>query len=197
MRKAKSKPVEEPEPSPEERLHFLLDFIRTDISTLRPGDWLNLRVDFARYICPEAYRASDLQEVVQEWHRAVRAGLDALWRDRSWHLTQPLEQKLVHLQQQRSGVLLRVYGRPSLQVAAMSAAVDLIVAWYPQLRRCKQCQAWFLPRHGRQLFHDPACSVEARWKRFAPKRERDYHAEYARRVKRAAPGAKPQRRGAK
>ena len=61
-------------------------------------------------------------------------------------------------------------------------------AGFPELtqERCRGCSQRFSPGHGKQQYHDPACAARASWKRFAPKRKRDYHAEYVQRVKRAA-----------
>lgn len=63
----------------------------------------------------------------------------------------------------------------------MALAVDLFVRWWPQLRRCehKPCNAWFLPTHGRQRYHDSRCAGKARYQRFKP--TRDYKTEYSRR----------------
>ena len=63
----------------------------------------------------------------------------------------------------------------------LASAADLFVRWWPQLRRCKHtpCQAWFLPTHGRQRYHDARCAAKARYERFKPKR--GYKTEYSRR----------------
>lgn len=55
------------------------------------------------------------------------------------------------------------------------AAEALLIEFWP-LRRCKYegCQAWFLPRHGRQRYHTPSC----RQQKFSSTRQRDYKAEY-------------------
>ena len=39
----------------------------------------------------------------------------------------------------------------------LASAVDLFVRRWPKLRRCehKPCEAWCLPTHGRQRYHDP------------------------------------------
>lgn len=69
----------------------------------------------------------------------------------------------------------------TFQAVFLATATDLLVRWWPELRRCKyeKCRALFLPAHGRQRYHDPSCSAAKRQKRYQPKR--DYAAEYERR----------------
>ncbi|MGH9322584.1 MAG: hypothetical protein ACRD3V_22200 [Vicinamibacteria bacterium] len=132
----------------------------------------------------------------------VRAGMDALettgvWRPFSERNLEPPEW---FLERREDGTLGRRYpGRiTSVFLAAVS---DLLEKWWPELRRCerKECRAWFLPQHGRQVYHDSNCSYQVRWAKFAKKRKRDYHGEYEKRVKRevgrgAIPGRHPNRR---
>jgi hypothetical protein len=188
-----------PEPTPRERILWLLGFLRRDADALRPGEWLDLQQDVQRHVWPQMdLREPTFNEAVREWHHELRRGLDELEAGGQWTFHPPLDRSLTHLRLQRhlDGWLLPVYERPTLRSALMTAAVDLVVHWWPQLRRCKRdsCRAWFLPKHGRQRYHEAACSFQARWNKFASTHKRDYHAEYAQRVKRVAPGAKPQRR---
>lgn len=83
------------------------------------------------------------------------------------------------------------YFEGDLSSVLLATAANLLMRWWPELRRCAHCDTLFMPSHGRQQYHAPACSSNARWKKFALTRQRDYHAEYKRRVK----GGKPQRRG--
>ena len=184
------------EPSARERVLWLLALLRRDVEELRPGEWLDLREDVRRYLWDRHYGAPEFNSAVREWHPEARRALEALWADRQWTLRLPLQRVLTHLRVQSSGAVLTVYKPLGLADGLLSATLDLLVSWFPKLRRCRHCETWFLPRHGRQQFHDPTCSARARWRRFAPTRTRDYHAEYAKRLKRAAPGAKPRRRRA-
>ena len=67
------------------------------------------------------------------------------------------------------------------RTSTVASAADVLVRWWPELRRCKHepCGVWFLPTHGRQCYHDARCASAARYQRFKP--TRNYKAEYARR----------------
>ncbi|HVO13318.1 MAG TPA: hypothetical protein VMX54_21435 [Vicinamibacteria bacterium] len=181
------------EPAARDRLAWLLSFLQRDTDALRPGDWLNAVSEAAVYL---GWQMSwpNFEEAARGLQRELRQGLEALAADGRWDVRPPLARTLTHLQQQPDGTARLVYARLDPPEALRSAAVELVAQWYPQLRRCRHCQAWFLPRHGRQQYHDATCAAQDRWSRFAPRRKRDYHLEYRRRVKRAAPGANPQRR---
>ena len=82
----------------------------------------------------------------------------------------------------------------------LACSANLLVRWWPKLRRChyESCRALFLPRDGRQCYHVPACSAKRRQERFWEGRDRNYNAEYEKRVKREfGPGATPQHRNKK
>lgn len=82
------------------------------------------------------------------------------------------------------GTVSRLYKGDPMRLILASAA-DLLARWWPELRECKyeECRALFLPRDGRQRYHDPECSRQRRWKEFEPKRKgkRDYAAEHKQR----------------
>lgn len=80
------------------------------------------------------------------------------------------------------GTVSRRYVAP-LRQAFVAVAADLIQEYWPLLRRCKDepCGTLFLPSHGAQNYHEPACSQRTRSKKFEPKRKlkkRDNHEEY-------------------
>jgi len=189
------------EPTDRDRIVWLLGFLQRDVAALRPGEWLDLRTDAQQYLRPvmsypgpEPGSAPEFEDVMTALHGELLAGLTSIADNHCWTLATPLARVLVHFQQQRDNRLLPVYEPPTLADGLRSATIDLVTRWFPQLRRCKRCGAWFLPRHGRQVFHDFACASQARWAKFAPRRQRDYHAEYVKRMKRVMPGAKPERR---
>ena len=129
----------------------------------------------------------------------LRGGLDAFETKGQWSpfkLKAPVEAPHWFFEQRGDGTIGRSYtGKPS--TITIATAADLLAEWWPQLRRCKyeQCREWFLPRHGRQRYHDPACSHHFRQAAFTSKHPRDYHAEYVKRVTReVGKGATPQLR---
>ena len=178
---------------------------------MRRGELLDLRDDAYLFINEAGNQQRTtvedlyLEETSDDWaadfladvQHDLRQGFDRLHSVGNWHPFGGLEDPAPHwvLWRLDDGTLVRRYAGVT-KLIFMAAAADLLVDWWPKLRRCKHevCRTWFLPRHGRQIYHDARCSQQARWKNFAPKRTRDYHAEYARRVERDSPGAKPKRR---
>jgi hypothetical protein len=120
----------------------------------------------------------------------LRTGAIALERPGTW---QPfaLEQAAPHwsLERREDGTIRRTY-MGDCRTITLASAVDLFVRSWPQLRRCEHqsCEAWFLPTHGRQRYHDARCAGQARYERFKPKR--DYKSEYARRYDSTRPSAR-------
>ena len=122
--------------------------------------------------------ARDLMARVQD---QLRAGIDALLQTGTW---QPFgsEGPAPHwsLERRPDGTIGRSY-MGAWNTITLASASDLLARWWLELRRCEHehCRAWFLPAHGRQKYHRPRCSAEARYLRFKPKR--NYKDEYARR----------------
>lgn len=86
------------------------------------------------------------------------------------------------IRQAEDGALVRIYSGLDTVDLIIAAAVDVLMRWWPQLRRCRRCQALFLPQHGRQSYHDATCSWRARYEKF--KKKRDYDKEKLRRYER-------------
>ena len=84
-------------------------------------------------------------------------------------------------ERQADGTIARRYEGP-LGTVLLASAADLLVAWWPQLRRCEheECAALFLPDHGRQHYHVPACRQAA----YRNRNKRDYSEEHEERVRR-------------
>ena len=63
----------------------------------------------------------------------------------------------------------------------LASAVDLLIESWPQLRRCEHegCRSLFLPEHGRQHYHAPACRQAAY--RLRNKGKRDHSGEHRKR----------------
>lgn len=198
-----------PDRSDRERILWLLGFLRRDLAALRPGELLDLRNDVFPYLHsgdfatltdfdadelralgPIPPRHSNdasrkiigaVRDLMAGLQGQLRAGIDTLLETGAW---QPfrLDRPAPHWSLERcpDGSIRRSYmGRWS--TITIASAADLVVRWWPQLRRCHNatCRAWFLPRHGRQQYHDTRCSNETRYQRFKP--TRDYKTEYSRR----------------
>ena len=82
----------------------------------------------------------------------------------------------------------------------VALAADLFDQWWKKLRLCEygQCGVWFLPNHGRQIYHTHQCSQQARSEKHVAsgkKKKRDYHEEYKARVqKKLGAKVRPSRR---
>jgi hypothetical protein len=198
-----------PERSDRERIVWLLAFLRRDVAALPPGDLLALRNDVFPYLHyadqatvtvidpdelhafgPVPPRRADMnaEQVISAacnlmagLQGQLLAGIDQLQQAGVWQpfgLQGPAPPW--SLERRPDGTIRRAY-LGAWRTITLASAIDLLVRWWPQLRRCEHgpCSAWFLPTHGRQRYHDPRCSGAARYQRFKP--TRNYKNEYARR----------------
>lgn len=116
----------------------------------------------------------------------LRAGVEALDATDLWVLTvEPEKRPTTVLELYPDGQVVRRFSGRFEEVFLQSAA-DLLARWWPELRRCKyeRCGAWFLPRHGRQLYHDAPCSAVRRQETWRAEHGRDYQAEHKKRAER-------------
>ena len=212
-------------PSSRERVLWLLRFLQQDLATMTAGQRMDFSSQARRYLhdpaavdttAPDVYTAALAKQKgepvpeppvpLEQLHAELTQGLSTLnTPGLAWVLNKAprvVVERAVESEDDRAGQahrlgrLVRRYRADPLTLLTVSAA-DLLIEWSPHLRRCQRdtCGALFLPRHGRQKFHDPACAFRSRWAKYASKRTRDYHDEYARRVKKVVgPGARPQRR---
>ena len=197
------------ERSDRECILWLLEFLRCDVTVLRPGELLDLRNDVFPYLhyenlatvtvfdahelralgpVPPRRAKMDSHQVIEAardlmsgLQGQLRAGVDVLQHGGAWQPF-PLKRPAPHwsLERRADGTVRRSY-LGAWTTITLASAVDLFVRWWPQLRRCEHtpCRAWFLPTHGRQRYHDARCAAKARYQRFKP--TRDYKTEYARR----------------
>lgn len=220
------------EPTSEERVHWLLDFLPLDVGSLRVGGLLDTSADVIAYLVdprlefpqenPDADTILFFRDAPPDGTRVRRAGRRTARTDTAAkgqeHITEadvfvlqrPLLQELqaqllrgmhtladggdwspfgVASEQPQSlirrledGTLCRSHVAGPLLPILLSAAVDLLLQWWPKIRRCRlaSCGRFFLPSDGHQVFHDPKCSAAARWSRYSPKR--DHKKELIRRV---------------
>ena len=204
---ATGKPAQEG--SDRERLLWLLEFLRRDIATLRPGELLDLRNDVFPYLHeatlatltvheralkPARAEHSDpivglARDLLARVQRELRAGVDALQQTGSWQpfgLTPDRPGPQWSLEKRPDGTVVRAY-LGDWKTITLAAATDLLAQWWSELRRCAYapCSVLFLPEEGRQIYHDKKCSALARWHRLPP---RDHQKEKERRILRNGPG---------
>ncbi len=198
-----------PRPTDRQRIAWLLDFLRQDLAVTRPGALFDLRNDAIRYLQhaddglvdartkewravlgplswmaqeEEPHAAAFARERLTDIQARLWEGTSALSQGRYW---QPFSREQPvpgwTLRPTEDGAVVRIFDGDVTNVI-IASAVDLLMRWWTQLRRCKHCQGLFLPRHGRQWYHDAQCSWKARYARFKPKR--DYVKEEQRRAAR-------------
>jgi hypothetical protein len=168
------------------RLDWLLAFARRDLSDTTPDRLEQVSIDVARNILRwtvtrDSQESAALQPWVRWFQEEIEGGLTILEAGGQWR---PFDKQAVApprpmLKVQR-GSLVRTYvGSPRDQL--LVNAMDLLVAGWRKVRRCAHCDNRFVATDPRQHYCSPEHSRRARWEKFAPHRERDYHAEYERR----------------
>lgn len=171
----------------EERLHFAIQFARTDLTLNRPGDWLNIRDDFKEFLGRG-----------KSGKRALKAvdfgGLDAHCRENPDELS---EAQLIQAQEAMLNLLSPFaggsgnYQPPEIKLKYMvfklgetsfvavlgnfqSCVIAILVSLIsstppPPIKVCPDCGRLFY-RVGKQIFCDRQCTNRAMTKR---KRSRD------------------------
>ena len=140
-----------------ERITWLLSFLRRDVESLRPGEVLDLRADFGRYLY--AAFESDDSVYLADLQQDLLAGLAQRTDPGTWDPFGP----------GRSAPAYIYYGLGDGNVSvrkptgdwdtvAYAAAADLVMEWFPQLRRCEleECRAnWVTCGHPKMLAEHP------------------------------------------
>ena len=196
------------------RLLWLLDFLSRDIAALRTGELLDLRDDIIAfclslnssvgainvmskrdrqdmYLLAGTFEkghdrlVEKLRDLLGELQSSILNGVSQLRSGEVWSPFEVGKGPEWELQLRKDGTVRRKFSS-ELRQGFLASAADLLSRWWPALRRCahEPCGALFLPRHGRQKYHDPGCSQRTRWANFAPTRKRNYRKEYDDRVKR-------------
>lgn len=190
----------------ETRVRTLLTFLQNDVATLRQGALLDVAEDLSRVLgepgdetfpdftddlnASEDVPFEQLAEIPRAsllvFQNTLRDGMRRLYAGNAWSPL-PLPVELRPTYQVVGGVLVRRY-EGLYEHAVMAHAMDLLVQFWPQIRRCERrdCGKFFLPSHGRQRHHDPSCSNIERSRRYVKKR--DYTKEKERRVLKTGPG---------
>jgi hypothetical protein len=209
MKTKRTPPAPPSVPPDRERINWLLEFLRRDLTALRAGERLDLRDDMNRLLAyrdpassmpsepPDGYAfalaklkgAPDISwpdSLVLEVQTKLTAGIALLEAGRPW---KPFD-KAQHpvFTRRADNTIARQYQGGSYGTVMLASALDLLVQWWPQLRRCAYppCHVLFLPEEGRQKYHDKKCSANARWHKFAPKR--NHQVEKERRILGNGPG---------
>lgn len=179
-----------PNPTFEDRVDWLLKFLRTDLAALRPGERIDLETDVVRFLRdpaslvpgppPDPYRLAPERDPLQITEDALLGRLQAVLKEGVERLSTPGLRWVVPFDKiprwvfevEDDGTIARRY-EGGLATVLLASAADLLVAAWPSLRRCayEECQVLFKPSHGLQHYHSPNCSGLARWERFAPKRD--------------------------
>ena len=133
-----------------DELHALFPW---DFSRAQQGVQKSVRSDPSRpVIAATRELATDLQGRLREGVAALEA--DGRWQP--FATNKPAPHWSIH--RRPDGTFERRYaGRQS--TVFLASSIDCLLEWWPELRRChhEPCNALFLPRHGRQRYHAPAC----------------------------------------
>jgi hypothetical protein len=203
-------------------IKWLLAFLQLDLPSLSQGDQLNLAEDVLRHLRPGGAKqhiaGTTLSSedpvrrdvLLRNLQAALVNGINWMERLGYW---EPFEERRVVDHGEAEAFIggaapgiwfvsgadgsIERYFKGELSAVLLARAADILMSWWPRLRRCKrqECGAFFLPNDRRQQFHDPKCSQKIRWHRFASTRVRDHHQEYARKFKgRAKPRRREQRK---
>src|SRR5688572_18874001 len=186
----------QPVPADEERIDWLVDFLQRDLTTLRPGERLDLHDDWAGLLAfhdpaidlaavtpPDGYAyalaklkgAPDVEyfdALALEVQATLKAGVARLEAGQQW---EPFKKPLIPVFEVDADRVVRRRYHGTYAAIMLASAVDLLVAWWPQLRRCKYsaCGRLFRPKENRHVYHDPKCVKLAGWHR-RPKAPRNY-----------------------
>lgn len=189
------------------RLRFLLEFTRLDLAScsLKQLSLLVVKVFTfwtSEQAAPHFTRGEDRAltalndgqpgaalAVLEVLQKEVQEGLRLLSEGETWRM--PRAPRTWRLELHGTTVVRRYEG-PFSEIFLASAA-DLLVAGWADIRRCGECQEWFLPVVKQTRYCGRRC-VNRHRNRDRPRRERDYKLEHARRVARKLPGAKVRHR---
>ena len=184
--------------SPEAYLRWFSTFLRTDFSTLTPGQLHGMRVDAEAFARLELVTASSIGELpdlalLETLQRDVQQGIQRL-RDGEWFL---LEEGIGYGIAQIGDHIMKGCRRGTFEDAFRASAMDVVEAFWDRLPVCPRCRTTFL-KIGKQKYCSPICASRAHWEAFKTRhRVRNHHREYKRRVQKrlgAKVTIKPRRR---
>ena len=176
----------------EDRLRFAIRFARTNLENRRPGDWLNLRDDFNRYLGRkgEGYTLADVggllamslenpDDISKEQLTEVQAAIKQLFSIFAGGTGSTVAVSLNYSVLKLAGVPV-VQVRGNFKDCVVAILVNLLASYPPApIAICPDCGRLFY-RVGKQKFCDRQCTNRAMTRR---KRERDKAKETKARAK--------------
>ena len=190
---------------------WFFDFLRTDLTTLTPGQRLGMRADAQAFLGPAFVEGTMPAEGVENMpaladeslhpvHREARAVIQAqlptvetlqqlqhearagIQRVRKGDWWE-LEHAISHGIHRLGNHIVRIPRRGTFRELFLAAAMDTVQTCWPDLRPCPRCDEIFL-KVGKQKYCSPTCATRSHWDAFKGRRsDRNHHKEYERRTK--------------
>ncbi len=174
-------------PTRDARIKWLLDFLRTDCTSLTKTQVQSLNKEVIEFVDvgptgaiftppPGALTRPALGRLAT----SVQNGIVALETGHRWELDRPVKTALV----QWGKTITTSYIQGSLTTLFRAAAMAVVQDAWPTLHRCPQCAELFR-KVGKQRYCSGACSQRYRWQKFIGNgRTRDYRREREQAAKR-------------
>ena len=126
---------------------------------------------------------TDARKRLEGLQDRLRAGLASIEAADAWPLFHKGGAPQWIVEPRPDGTLERRFAG-DLPEVFLAFAAAILVRWWPQLQKCAHdlCGTRFLPHHGRQRYHEPACRQAA----YRARNQRDYSAEHEQRVRRVS-----------
>ena len=205
---------------------WFFDFLRTDLTTLTPGQRLGMRADAAAFLGPAFVEGTTAAEGVENMpaladkslhpvHRKARAKIQAglpsvevlqqLQREARAGIQRvrdgdwwELEQAISYGIHRLGNDIARIPERGNFRELFLARAMDTVQTCWSRLHPCPRCHEMFL-KVGKQKYCSQTCATQTHWEKFKAKRSaRDHHIEYERRTKkRLGPNVKVKPRRSK
>ena len=172
---------------------WFFDFLRTDLTTLTPGQQLGMRADSRAFMGPaEVERTTPaagvenmpalLDESLHPTHREGRAAIQAqlptvemlqqVQREAREGIQRVREGKRFELEEgfrygiaRRGDHIYRTLPVGPFRVLFLAAVMDVVRTHWPRLRECPQCRALFL-KSGKRKYCSTVCGNRAHWDAF-------------------------------
>lgn len=190
---------------------WFFDFLRTDLTTLTPGQLLGMRADAWAFVGPAiledtmpaegvenlpALADASLHPVQREARAAIQAylptasSLEALQRDARAGIQRVREGDWFELERaipygiaRQGNHIVRGAQRGAFRDLFLAAVMDTVQTSWSRLFECPRCHEIFL-KVGKQKYCSPTCASRSHWDAFKARRsDRDHHLEYERRTK--------------
>jgi hypothetical protein len=177
--------------APDVYAKWFFDFLKTDLTTLTPGQLLGMRADVWVFVRPEIVVKSwgderlPPKEMLEALQRDAREGIQHV-REGGWFA---LEAGITYGIARLGERIIRGARRGTFEDLFRAAAMDTLQAYWDRLYECPRCHALFV-KVGKQKYCSPTCASRAHWEKFKMRRKaRDHRREYARRTQKRLGGA--------